>query len=864
MRKNSLKHFKAVVSCLVAAVVLTTLLFITVQPTQAARTDLSEPSDAVSQAAAETETIDENTSNTDKRRILDGASDVDNVGDTLTIEEGGELRKDGTFTGNTEDTPTAVFMTGKHNTVNNSGWISTEGNNVYAISLDESSYANITNSSWISTEGNWAHAIFLYGSNDANIINNNKNSTISTLGDYSHGIFSSYSDNTTINNNKNSTISTLGTNSHGIRAWLAADDTSADGTYKPDNINIINKGTIAVEGSGSVGIKVREWSIGGTEPGNGTPVTDLTTTIDNDGGTISAAAGGHAIKVETIDNFNHLSMGTGGVTNLYLRNGSTIKGHIDLGTGIDNVTIGNSDGSNTGKTETVNGNIDLGSGENTFKMYENSTLSAGVDGVLNIYSGNDIDTFTFYGGSKLTATTIDTGGGADLMTLYSGSEVTADSIDFGGGNDTLTLRPDSKITGNVYFGAGDDTMTLYSDSMVNGDINLGEGADTMTVYEGAVITGAIDFGADTDVDTLNIPGGNFTLTTKNYDESVDKTVTDPSLLAILNGNTIMTVDKTGQVAKAAVLSGFTTGLHGIVNNRMTHFKPAQIKLAATRITPGMLKTPKQPQAWGHPFHSYRKRDEDGRVPGYDHKYNGFTGGFERSFNRVRLGVLAGYSHAVTEADNKSFQTKSNSYFTGAYGQYDFGRIKLAAALIGGYEDHDNDRYLTDNLFGSETARADFGSIFLSPSVTLSADFTVAHRLLLRPSATVVYSAGWYDDYNEHGTTRTNVEVDSRTIQTLNPQLQLAAVYQIAEWCEFELSAGGKARYTDDGTFSGNLGSSDFRVAASGDDNVYGAQVGAYLSADVTDRLELYANAQFTDASGGETRDFFMAGLKFEF
>ena len=191
-------------------------------------------------------------------------------------------------------------------------------------------------------------------------------------------------------------------------------------------------------------------------------------------------------------------------------------------------------------------------------------------------------------------------------------------------------------------------------------------------------------------------------------------------------------------------------------------------------------------------------------------------------------------------------------------------MKLAASLIGGYEDHDNDRYVTDNVFGAETARADFGSIFLSPSVTLLAEYTVAHRLLLRPSATVTYSAGWYDDYHESDTTRSNVNVDSRTIQTLNPQLQLAAVYQITEWCEFELSAGGNARYMDDGTFSGNLGGSDFRGAATGDDNVYAAQVGAYLGADITEQLELYVNAQFTDATGGETQDYFMAGLQFSF
>jgi outer membrane autotransporter protein len=264
------------------------------------------------------------------------------------------------------------------------------------------------------------------------------------------------------------------------------------------------------------------------------------------------------------------------------------------------------------------------------------------------------------------------------------------------------------------------------------------------------------------------------------------------------------------------------------------------------------------------FHSYRKRDGDGLLFSYDHEYNGFTGGFERTYERLRAGVMGGYSRANVEADSESFRTDSNSYFTGVYGQYDFGRIKLAASLIGGYEDHENARMVVDNLSGFETARADFGSLFLSPSVTVRADYTVGHRLLLRPSATVVYSAGWYDDYHEHGTTRSNLEIDDRTLQTLNGTLQLAAIYTITDWCEFELSAGGNARYTDDGSIDGNVGGSDFRFSATADDSVYGAQLGGYLSVDVNERLNLYVNAEFARASGDETRDFVMAGLQFKF
>ena len=140
----------------------------------------------------------------------------------------------------------------------------------------------------------------------------------------------------------------------------------------------------------------------------------------------------------------------------------------------------------------------------------------------------------------------------------------------------------------------------------------------------------------------------------------------------------------------------------------------------------------------------------------------------------------------------------------------------------------------------------------------------AHRLLLRPMATVVYSAGWYDDYHEHGSTRSNLEIDDRTLQALHGTLQLSAIYMITDWCEFELGGGGNARYTDDGSIDGNIGGSDFRFSATNDDSVYAGQLGTYLSVDVNERLNLYVNAELSEASGDETRNFFMAGLKISF
>jgi hypothetical protein len=410
--------------------------------------------------------------------------------------------------------------------------------------------------------------------------------------------------------------------------------------------------------------------------------------------------------------------------------------------------------------------------------------------------------------------------------------------------------------------AGAETLNLFSSSVITGDIDLGAGDDTINFHLGARVNGRISLGNNTG--TANIFGSktpllSSTLTFENADA-----INLHNVVGAVNGCVVVSVDPTGQSVKGPVLNSLCTGLHNVIRKRLNHFKPQLIKLASTRIEPGMLVKPKQAQAWGDMFHSYRKRDHHGRLFAYDHEYNGFTGGYEKTYNRLRAGVLGGFSRANVEADSESFRTDSNSYFTGIYGQYDYGRYKLAASLIGGYEVHDNSRNLFDNLSGDETARADFGSLFISPSVTVRADYTVAHRLMLRPMATVVYSAGWYDDYHEHGTTRSNLEIDDRTLQALNSTLQLSAIYMITDTCEFELNGGGTARYTDDSSIDGNLGGSDFRFSATNDDSVYSGQLGAYLGVNVSDQLNLYANAEFARASGDETRDFFMAGLQFNF
>lgn len=720
--------------------------------------------------------------------------------------------------------------------ITNYGLISTNGTRAFGIYsysdlslLTESDYAIIKNFGRIETLGQGAHGIRAQGINS--FINNEVGGEISTMDEYAYGIFIIDEGHTIVNDGK---ILTAGHKAHGIYAVDAY------------NAKITNNWEIKTTGYGAAGI----YSLGTdyaeiTNNNLISTMNEMARGIESQGdfveiinnGRIETEKHGAAGIWSTGDNVNIIN------NNLIETKDAHAEGIFSDG---DNVTIDN-------YSSIISG------WDGIYSRGNNNTINNRFGGTIRV-TGNDAVGIEI--NSKLSENNIMNNYG-----LISALGLDSYAIRGGVGKETLNLFCTSDITGDIDLGSGDDTINAYCGSKVDGDINLGPGDDTMTIYKGATIKGAIDF--DEGEDTLKVQCGNYALTFKDLDNNKEDPepedyIIEPSLISIKCDDTTLIVDTTCQGAKSAVLSDFTSGLHGVLRKRLNHIKPEHIKLAALRIEPGMLAKPKQPQVWGDMFHSYRKREDDGRVAAYDNRYSGFSGGFERNFERLRLGVLAGYANAVTESDNKTFETKSYSYFTGTYAQYDFARFKLRASLIGGYEDHNNERYVTDNMFGAETARADFGSIFLSPSVTLLTEYRVAERLVLRPSATMKYSAGWYDSYQEHGTTRSNIEMDSRIIQTLNPEVQLGVVYEITQWCEFELSAGGMARFTDDGSIDGRIGSSDFRFAESGDDNVYGAQVGAYLGADVTDKLQLYVNAQFSDATGGETQETFMAGLEYSF
>ena len=263
----------------------------------------------------------------------------------------------------------------------------------------------------------------------------------------------------------------------------------------------------------------------------------------------------------------------------------------------------------------------------------------------------------------------------------------------------------------------------------------------------------------------------------------------------------------------------------------------------------MLFQEQGPVLWGQVFGYSGERGAQGAVQAYDHDYRGFVVGYELDHApQDRVGLLAG----VASSDSKSSSQvrDTNSVFIGAYGHRSLGIANLTASLLLGWEDHDNQRQVVDNLNGVETARSRTDSLFISPSLTLSSAYAIRPDFELRPSATLSYSAGRYDGYTESGTTQANLQVGSRTVAATSARLQLEGAKQI-KGGEVNLRAGMQSRHTNADDVQASLAGSNFQFAAASANQVSGGFVGMGLSLRLNNRLDLTADLEAGKMSGDE-------------
>lgn len=485
-------------------------------------------------------------------------------------------------------------------------------------------------------------------------------------------------------------------------------------------------------------------------------------------------------------------------------------------------------------------------------------LSSDVNAII-INSGTITTTGTGFDGSGIDSS------GSNISITNSGTIKTtgnnADGILAFAANASITNSGSISVTGTGAIGISLDDVGADNNVLTNSGLILasgnatqairgGTGINVVNIQTGSQILGSINLGGGTDAfNVRGMPLASSHMTLQN----VETITLAAGLPGVIIGNTVTTVDPSMQTVQGTALSNLTSAFHNVISQRMAHTRPLPpVQLASLELSPGMLFQERAPVVWGDVFGSHRSRGDDDLALAYTHNYKGFTGGYEQDYDKARVGVFAGFAVASVETDVTSLQTNTDSYFGGGYAHFYLGPVNLTTSLAVGVEDHENDRTVIDNLFGVETARSDFSSVFFSPSVTLSAAYKLNEYYEFRPSATLTYNVAWYNSYTETGTTRSNLSIDNRTDHALTGRVQLAMAVAPNETSEFEFRTGVITRYTNHDNVKASLAGTSFQYAATGDSTVPGAFVGGNLRFNVTDKLDLMGDVEYIGASGNES------------
>ena len=601
-----------------------------------------------------------------------------------------------------------------------------------------------------------------------------------------------------------------------------------DGALATGNdVVVTNDGTINVNGFNAGGI----FSSGdnGVNTNNGTIVTQAGDAGEGDG------------IVSTGDNATNTNTGS------IVTDGQDSDGIFSIGDDAANTNSGtftstgfgsggiftrgnNAVNTNSGSITTQGGESDglLSVGTGAINTNSGSIQTAGLDsdGILSIGSN------TTNSNSGHIVTTGDQASGIDSrgtndVNFNSGTIITSGTgshgVEMSGANATLTntgfISAMDDSSAAILGGAGSQTVNLGEGSLIIGGFDLGGGSDTVNFENsGAGVSSVLTL---ENVETLNISGDD-----------------RPVFVAGDVDDVITTV--------------YTTGFSVLGDATALLADSAQRTLHQQSGTSG---------TWASVFGASRGRDDDGRTLAYDTGGAGLMAGYETDLGANRLGVVGGVSAGKTATDIDATEISSTSMFGGAYLGRALGGFELTSSLLLGIERHESDRLVADNLAGFETADGDIDSSFVSAGVqAVGRDFTLG-ALALRPSVSATYTFASYDGYTETGTTSANLEVDSRTTQSLNARAQLETISMVgAVETAFRFGIDGRATDADDITITLNDASQSF--AETDSDAVLGGFLGARAVFLETDALQMTGDAEYGFGEGGE--DTVSAGLNISF
>lgn len=406
--------------------------------------------------------------------------------------------------------------------------------------------------------------------------------------------------------------------------------------------------------------------------------------------------------------------------------------------------------------------------------------------------------------------------GSNALNTNSGtiktSGLAAHGIVVSGGGSTLTntglVSAIGENSNAIQGGSGSQTVNLGEGSLIIGRFDLGSGSDTVNFdNSGAGLSAVITLER---VETVNIIGDDRPLFfTDDWSDVI--TVVDTTGFSVLN-------DATGLLADTAQRTvGQQAGGDG---------------------------------AWASLVGASRGRDDDGTTLAYRSGFAGVMAGYETGLGGSRLGFVGGVSTGETATDIASVEITSQSVFGGAYLGTSLGSIDLTSSLLAGIESHDSDRLVADNVAGFETATATIDSSFVSAGLQAKGGGFSLGGTQFVPSASANYTFASYEGYSETGTTNANLDVGSRTAQSLNGRVQLETLSTMGA-LETAFRFGIDGRVTDAEDVTITLGDDTQSFAETDSDTTFGGFLGARAVFAQTDAMQVSGDVEFGFGQEGE-------------
>ncbi|TBR38078.1 autotransporter outer membrane beta-barrel domain-containing protein [Marinomonas agarivorans] len=581
------------------------------------------------------------------------------------------------------------------------------------------------------------------------------------------------------------TISTTSNTTNNSVGVYASNDASPANS---DNNSINNLGSIFTLSNGagqSIGIHVRNGENSTASNSGKITTTRSTTAGDNIGIYLQIS---HGAKVEnsgfissTSENAVSYGILTAGSNNAVTNNTGSIS--ISSSSPSNGIRITN------GASNTI-----TNSGSLTLTTSTSTTSHTGIR-VDSSSSAN----ITNSGSISLSGATTHTGiklEDADNATVNNSGTISAPQavlFDSNSSNTTLNILSGSKIFGTIQLQGSNDTVNVKS-NIYSSDLYI-EGAEEVNISGTAI---KIDEGS---------------------------------------GNTrVVTIGANNETSRGIAMADLVSSVHSVINKRAT--RPNQLKpitLASLTLIPALFQE-RPPVLWSQFFGGTRKNTSD--TNGYEQTHYGVAIGYERDYESTRFGLVGGLSNA--NIDTASSTGKTASYYSGLYAHYHFDDYRLTTSVLGGINKHDNKRSVISSSMGTETAKSDFYSVFVSPSITISA--TLKHdrwtNFALHPSAGINYSASNLTSYTESGTSDTNLHFDGRFIHSLTAHASLMAAYQMTPTMELNIKSGINYLAANQGSTTVSLNGTTLSLENTDENNGMGHFIGLGIHTALEHNIEL--------------------------